>query len=298
MSARNKDFGLNIAQLSMAYRSKRVRSNITLHYGDIPESTWPKTFNLIQEAHAGIKLVKRLWLDAGFFRTHIGIESVQPRENVTSSMAVLTFYEPYYVSGVKLTYEVSPKLTVQLNALDGYNTYVDDNNSKAYGFSTVYDPNENISVTYNFLTCDETPKGVFTKHQRYFNNLYASFKLSRFSLGVEANYMWQEHSLLRDTSKNASMTSGLIVGRYQVLKKFAVYARGEYFSDPDRTLTGALDIGKSIYGATFGLEYHPMKNASISAETRGLQSSNLIFKQGSTYTNQRYEFTVTMDVWF
>ncbi len=298
MAARNNDFGLNIAQLSMTYRSSRVRSNITLHYGDIPESTWPKTFNLIQEAHAGIKLVKHLWLDAGFFKTHIGLESVQPRENVTSSMAVLTFFEPYYLSGAKLTYEVSKKLAIQLNVFDGYNTYIDNNKNKAVGLSMLYDVNDNISITYNFLTCDETADNAPAKHQRFFNNIYATIKANKFSLGLEANYAWQNNSLLKDTTKNAVMISGLLVARYQFLKKLAVYGRGEYFSDPDRMLTGTTDIGQCIYGGTFGLEFHPLKNVSLSAETRGLQSSNLIFKQGTTYTNQRYEYIICLDVWF
>ncbi|MGZ4036583.1 MAG: outer membrane beta-barrel protein, partial [Bacteroidia bacterium] len=298
MAARNNQFGLNVAQVSMTYRSSRVRSNITLHYGDIPESTWPKTFNLIQEAHAGIKLVKHLWLDAGFFRTHIGLESVQPRENVTSSMAVTTFYDPYYLSGAKLSYELSPKLVIQLNAFNGYNTYIDNNKNKALGFSAMYDPNDNISVTYNFMTCDETPDNTGTKHQRFVHDLYASFKLNKLSFGFEANYISQNNSLLKDTLKSATLLSGLLVAKYQFIKKLAVYGRGEYFSDPDRILTGTLDIGKSIFGGTFGIEYHPLKNASISAETRFLQASNLIFRQGSTYTNQRYEYSITMDVWF
>jgi hypothetical protein len=298
MAARNNNFGLNIAQLSMTYRSRRVRSNITLHYGDIPESTWPKTFNLIQEAHAGIKLLKHVWLDAGFFRTHIGLESARPRENVTSSMAVLSYYEPYYLSGVKLTYEISSKLSIQVNAFNGYNTYVETNKNKALGFSAVYDPNENISVTYNFMTCDETPDNVPTKHQRYFHNLYATFKLGKLSLGLEANYATQDHTLRKDTLKSATMISALAVARYQVIKKLALYGRGEYFSDPDRILTGTLDIGKNIYGGTVGMEFRPFKNASLSAETRLLQSSNLIFRQGTTYTNQRYEYSLTMDVWF
>ena len=41
MAARNNQFGLNMAMVSLAYKSKKIRSNITLHYGDIAESTWP-----------------------------------------------------------------------------------------------------------------------------------------------------------------------------------------------------------------------------------------------------------------
>lgn len=297
MAARNNQFGLNMAQLSLSYRSTRVRSNVTFHYGDVPQSTWPTTFNLIQDAHAGIRLIRHLWLDAGFFRTHIGIESVQPRENITSSMAVASYYDPYYLSGAKLSYEIG-KFILQINAFNGYNTYIETNKNKALGFSAMYDPNDNISVTYNFMSCDETPDNVATKHQRFVNDLYASFKLGKLSFGVEANYIRQQHTLRSDTMQSATVLSGLLVAKYQLIKKLALYGRSEYFSDPDRVLTGALSIGQNIYGGTFGIEYKPLRNASISAETRLLQSSNLIFKQGTTLTNQRYEYSLTMDVWF
>src|ERR1043165_1089031 len=69
---RSGQIGLNIAQLSVTYKTDRIRSNITLHYGDIPRSAWSPDFRVIQEANAGIHLHKKLWVDMGFFRTHIG----------------------------------------------------------------------------------------------------------------------------------------------------------------------------------------------------------------------------------
>jgi hypothetical protein len=298
MAPRNNELGLNLIQLSMQYRSKTVRSNITLHYGDIPESTWPRTFNLIQEAHAGIRLVNRLWLDAGFFRSHIGLESTQPRENITSSMSVLDYYEPYYLSGAKLTYEVSKKFNIQVNIFDGFNEYIENNKNKAMGLSLLYDVNDKIVVTYNFLTCDETPDHIRTKHQRYYNDLYATFKYEKFDLGIEANYGWQEHSRIKDTTQTASLFSGLVVAKYNFIKKLAAYGRLEYFSDPDGILSRNEGLGENIMGGTFGFELKPAKNAAMSVEGRCLQSDNLIFREGNFKTNQRYEFILCMDVWF
>lgn len=298
MAARNNQFGLNMAQIGMEYHNQNLRSNITLHYGDIPETNWPKPFTLIQEAHAGVKLIKNLWLDAGFFKSHIGLESIQPRENVTSSMSVIDYYEPYFFSGAKLTYQLNSKLSIQVNAFNGYNTYVETNKNKALGFSALYDINNNISITYNLLSCDETADNVSTKHQRYYHNLYGTFKLNKFSIGVEGNYGTQQHSLLTDTSKTASMYSALLVLKYQALKKLAAYGRGEYFSDQNRILTNNLDIGKYIYGITGGLEFKPYKTVALSAEYRLLQSDNLIFKENSHILNQRHEFIFCLDVWF
>ena len=112
MAPRNKEFGLNMALISMQYNSKNVRGNFGLHFGDIPKAIWPTELNMIQEANGGFRIYKGLWLDAGIFRSHIGVESTQPRENITSSISLVNNYEPYYFSGAKLTYVVNKKLAL------------------------------------------------------------------------------------------------------------------------------------------------------------------------------------------
>ncbi|MBA3662864.1 MAG: porin [Bacteroidetes bacterium] len=298
LAPRNNQFSLNMALVSMAYKSNRLRSNITLHYGDVPESSWPANFKLIQEAHAGFRIIDKLWLDAGFFKTHIGLESFQPRENITSSMSILNFYDPYFLSGVKLTYLVTSRWSVQLAAFNGYNEYVDNNKNKAFDFSTKYKVNNNISFTYNFLTCDETPDYVKTKHQRFYQNLYGTFNFKKITVGFDLNYGLQQHSLKSDTSRTASVFGGLLVLKYMPFKKFGAYGRVEYFSDPNQVLTQKLNTGNYVKGTTLGVEVIPQKNSSLSFEWRILESDQLIFRQGNTLLNQRNEFIVCLDLWF
>lgn len=295
---RSNQFNLNMALLSFEYKSKNLRSNLIFHYGDIPQSSWPQEFNLIQEANVGYRIYKNLWFDAGFFKTHIGIESFQPRQNITSSMAILSFYEPYYLSGAKLTYEANSKLLLQVSAFNGYNEYIDNNKDKMLCFSAVYNPIKNLALTYNFLTCDETPDQAVTKKRRYYNNFYATLTQNRLQIGIETNYGIQKHSLLNDSTKTGSVMSGLIVAKYLLAKKVSFYAREEYFSDPNRILSFDNNIGKYIYGTTGGFEFHPFKNISMSVESRMLRSDHLIFKQGKNITNQRLEFIACMDLWF
>ena len=213
-------------------------------------------------------------------------------------MSLVDNYEPYYFSGAKLTYAVNSKLALQVNAFNSFNTLVDYNKDKLFGFSVVYDPNDNISITYNFITGDESADTISRKQRRYYNDIYATLKLGKLSLALEANYGWQENSALKDSSKSASVYSGLIVARYQYLKKSALYVRGEYLSDPDQVLTGSLAFGNSVMGTTVGLEFKPYKNIALSAEGRVLQSENVIFKERNFKTNQRYEFILCLDVSF
>lgn len=298
VAPRNKEFGLNMALISLKYNSKNVRGNFGLHYGDIPKAIWPAELNMIQEANAGFRIVKGLWLDAGVFRSHIGVESTQPRENVATSMSLVDNYEPYYFSGAKLTYVLNSKLTLQINAFNSFNTLVDYNKDKLVGFSIVYDPNDKISITYNFVTGDETPDTVSLKQRRYYNDLYATMRFNKLSLTLEANYGWQENSDMKDTSKSAVFYSGVAVLKYQYVKKSSLYLRGEYLSDANRALTGSLAFGDYVMGTTLGVEYKPFSNVAFSAESRILQAENAIFKEKNYKTNQRYEFILCLDVSF
>ncbi|MBL7894617.1 MAG: porin [Bacteroidia bacterium] len=298
VAPRNKEFGLNMALISLKYNSKNVRGNFGLHFGDIPKAIWPSELNMIQEANVGFRIVKGLWLDAGAFRSHIGVESTQPRENIATSMSLVDNFEPYYFAGAKLTYVLNSKLSLQLNAFNSFNTLVDYNKDKLFGFSAVYDPNDKISITYNFVTGDETPDTVSLKQRRYYNDLYATMKFNKLSVALEANYGWQENSDLKDTTKNAVFYSGLAVLKYQYIKKSALYLRGEYLSDPNRALTGIISFGDHVMGTTLGVEYKPFSNVALSAEGRILQSENAIFKEKNYKTNQRYEFILCLDVSF
>lgn len=298
VAPRNKEFGLNMALVSIKYNSKNVRGNLGLQYGDIPKAIWPTELNMIQEANAGFRIVKGLWFDAGVFRSHIGVESTQPRENVATSMSLVDNYEPYFFTGVKLTYIINSKLAVQVNAFNSFNTLVDNNKDKLIGFSAVYDPNKKISITYNLITGDEAPDTIRLKQRRYYNDVYATMKFNKFSVALEANYGWQEKSDLKDTTKSATFYSGLAVIKYQFIKKTSLYLRGEYLSDPNRTLTGVLSFGDNVMGTTFGVEYKPFTNVALSAEGRILQAENTIFKERDYKTNQRYEFIVCLDLSF
>lgn len=300
MAARNNQFGLNMVMISLGYRSKKVRSNVTLHYGDIAESTWPSKFNMIQEANAGVELFKNLWFDAGVFRSHIGLESTQPRENITSSMTLANVYEPYFFSGAKLTYLINQKISVQLNSFNSFNSITETNKNKLIGSSIVFAPNQYLSMSYNFITGDDTPDTIRLKHQRYYHNFYLTYQKRKISVGAEFNYGIQEYSkrINPTTISTAYMNSSLVLFKHQSLKKVAFYGRGEWFSDEDEILSIGTNMGKYTWGATLGIEYKPVKNMALSLEARQLNSEKENFYYNGEYHKERNEFIFCLDVWF
>lgn len=304
---RPNQFGLNIAQVSAKYHSKNYRGVATLFFGDTPKSAWSPYFNFIQEANLGFRIVGKLWLDAGFFRTHIGLESIQPRENIAISFATTTYFEPYYMSGAKLTWEHSKKWVFQLNAFNGFNNFVENNNNKAFGASVAFTPNNNLSVTYNTLVCDESPIHSFRKKTRVYNNLISVYHTKRLTLGLEGNYGIQSNSNLQDTSKTAFMFSALAALKYRFTAQWAGYVRGEYFSDPNEILTGPVVnsnhslTGLDIYGGTVGIEYKPIPNSYFRIEARRLETLNNsedIFYYHNRSSTIRYELIIGLGMWF
>lgn len=298
-------FGLNIVQLGGQYSSRFVRGIFTLQWGDIPASAWSAKYNFIQEANVGVRIVPKLWFDVGFFRTHIGLESIQPRENIASSIATTTYFEPYFLSGAKLTYSFSKKFTLQANAFNGFNTFVENNKSKAFGLSAVVTPNEHWAVTLNAITCDESPSDYPLPQQRLYTNVYGIYKSNRWDIGAEYNFGMQQNTRLTDSTQTAYMQSALLAVKYKTKHRLSFYVRGEFFSDPDEILTGPIVnshhdlVGLHILGETVGIEYKPIKNSYIRLEGRTLHTNaNEDIFYNRHPTNHREEIIFTMGVWF
>jgi hypothetical protein len=307
ISPKSNVFGLNIIQLTAQYSDSKIRAVATLHYGDIATSAWSPVFNIIQEANAGVRLSKKVWLDAGFFKTHIGTEALLPKDNIASSLAIITFYEPWWQAGVKLTYTPNDKLLLCLHVLNGYNTYVDNNKSKSYGISFGYTFNDKMSIGYYNLIGDEMPDNSASKHLRFLNNLVLNYQVtSKLKAIVGVDYITQQHSVLIDTTKTASVYSAIVTLKYQAKPKFGIYARGETFSDKDGFLTGAMTdkTGKStgyiLNGATLGFEYKPTENSFIRLEGRELMmdKNQELFIWKGYMKNNRSEVMLNLGVWF
>ena len=305
-------FGLNIVQLTANYTAERMRAVATLHYGDLPTSAWSPVYNMIQEANVGIRLTKKIWVDAGLFKTHIGTEGLLPKDNLASSLSIITFYEPWWQAGVKISYTPNDKLLLCLHVLNGYNTFVENNSSKSLGITLAYALGDKGSIGYYNLVGEESPDSSKINHLRFLNNLVFNYQLTpKFKISAGADYITQQNSCITDSlgngaNKTASIYSGILTLKYQLKPKFGIYARGEIFSDKNGFLTGTItntdgkQTGYVVNGATLGFEFKPMDNAFIRLEGRDLimDSKQKIFRTDGANTNSRIEAMINIGVWF
>ncbi|MEP7129394.1 MAG: outer membrane beta-barrel protein [Chitinophagales bacterium] len=300
VSPRSNHIGLNVASLSAKYTSEHVRGTVILHYGDIPRCSWSPTFNFVQEANVGIRICKKLWFDGGFFRSHVGTEGWFPKENITSSVAIATYYEPLYEAGFRLNYNPSDKLAINLYLLNGYNLYEDNNKKKSIGLLATYAFTDNLSMGYNNYLGDDTPVSDTTDHLRFYNNVFLNYEKNKIKIVTGVDFGFQGDSYYQQTN---TILSGLFAIRYMATEKFDLYGRVEGYYDPDGILSGIVDStgeGLQIGGLTIGAEYKPTANSYIRLEGRDLisDSGQEIFYRNNDVRNSRFEMLFNLGVWF
>lgn len=160
------EFKLNMAHVYTRYTGEKIRGNVVLHYGDIPRINWPQDQQIIQEANLGVQPVKNLWIDAGYFLTHIGSESIIPRYNYFSSLSLCTYYEPFFQSGIKASYNFSDRFNAVFHLVNGYNVFTDNNKNKSFGITLDVKTSKKVELVFNNLIGNEMPSDREGKTRR------------------------------------------------------------------------------------------------------------------------------------
>ncbi|MBA3827577.1 MAG: outer membrane beta-barrel protein [Taibaiella sp.] len=306
VSPRNNEVGLNTFQLAARYEGDRIRAIATLHVGDIAQSSWSRTYPLIQEAHIGFRILKNLWIDAGFFRTHFGTEFLLPVENITSSVAIATYYEPYYESGVRLNFDPTKRLEINIFLLNGYGIYEENNKRKSFGAGVTYSVSDYIGIGYTNYIGNDAPDSIAVSQLRIAQNIFINYQRNKWKVQVGADLYLQQHADINNSNSSATAYSALATISYHITPAFSVYARGEIFNDQNGYLSGIItdvkgkQTGYKLWGATAGLEYKPTDNSYIRLEGRKLQMDNdqEIFRYNEENRNYRYEVMVNAGISF
>ncbi len=307
VSPRSNQFGLNTALVTLQYDAAKIRGIITVHFGDIPKSTWSSSFNNIMEAHAGIRLCKKLWLDAGFFRTHFGTEGLLPKENFVSPVSVNTFYEPYFEAGARLNYLPDDKWAISIYALNGYNLYEDNNKKKSMGLLVSYAFSDKGNLGYSNYVGDDSPETDSVSHLRIHQNIFFNYQVKKLKIQVGGDYCIQQNTdNINNKNISATMFSGVAALKYQLKEKYAVSVRGEVFSDPQGFMSGVVTdrqnklTGLKLWGVTLGAEYKPTADSYLRIEGRQLQmdKNQEIFYWNGKNTSRRMELLCNIGISF
>lgn len=279
--ARHNEFNLNLAFIEAKVSGERVRGRFALQTGTSVQRNYAgeadnrELAQLIQEGVVGYRLADHLWIDAGIYLSHIGLESWISRDNWTYTRALCSDFSPYYQSGVKVSWQASPKLALQLHVLNCWQNIAENNNDKALGLQAAFTPSEKFSLVYNNFIGNEQSDSLAAR-PRFFNDVVLKFSLSKsLQLAGMIDYGLEEKG---SASGYAAWYAAMLVGRLQVSKTFALTGRLEHYADKHQILvkTGT-PHGLQVYGGSLTADVAVAPNLLWRFEGRLLANRDRIY---------------------
>lgn len=300
------EISVNMARFAVHYSGAKARANLALFWGDVPRYSWDPQYPMLHEANLGLKLNKKLWLDAGFFATHIGIEMMTPRDNIFTLISQVTYFEPFYMAAGILTWNASPKFTIRGLVLNGYYNLIRPtyNGEPGLGFVASYAINENSTLNLCNITTNEAGTSRDTSRRRSYFNANWYYNHWKWTFQASADVGFQTHTVEK---KGTAWTNNVMaIFKYNLRDNISTAIRLDYFSDKNSMLSAPIDdhktpeienMGFEMWGGTLGLEFRPTKNGYIRWEGRYLQTpknEDIFYYGKGNYKNYRLEAMISI----
>ncbi len=291
IDGQKNNFGLNIAQISanMEYKDM-LRGVITFHYGDIPIQAFamPGLGKMLQEGYVGIRIIENLWVDAGFFLTHIGGEALLPKDNWLSSHSMVTYVEPFYHSGVRALYD-NGTFSVGLHILNSGFSFIENNDNKTIGYNVGYSAGDIFSASFSGMFGNDISGGSANAKMNIYNNVnIESYPTKKLGLKAQFDLATHEDGYMNDGELESSVYFGFsLQGKYQILEQIAGVLRFEHFDDTKQYA----GINASGIGITAAAEYQPTSFSYIRLEGRMLNFDDNEDSDGNQFQNADGELT-------
>lgn len=309
----NNTFAINLAHIEGKLDAEKFRGRLALQTGTSVnanysnETTNQKYSNQnsvrnIQEAYVGIKIGKRTWVDGGIYMGNIGFEAWVSGYNWVYTRAIVLDNVPYYSTGVRISHEISDKLSVQLHIMNGWQNITDNNKDKALGMQAAYKITDKMKFTYNNFIGNETTaptktdsigtvymysKG-YTRNTRYYQNFIYHYDVTdRFSIAASFDIGFQ----IRGTSEkyNPAIPSAVNPNYPYYNAHSGAYKRWydgtlwvTYRLFPDWRISGRLERYVDREGANIAI----VKQSSIFAKEPGKKPNG--FEVGAISINLDY----------
>jgi hypothetical protein len=239
-AARHNEFNIGLAFVEAKIEGQRIRGRVALQAGTAVQANYageptngsvsgPGVARFIQEAFAGYQLTRSVWVDGGIFFSWIGMESFISRDNLTYTRSLSADFTPYYVSGIKLTWSPSTRISALLGIVNGWQNISETNQDKAVGMRVDFSSSQTASFAYYGFVGNETDSGL-----RAFNGIgFKTKPLSNLTLQANIDYGAQEK---REVARHATWWSAGIAGKLQVTPAMGLSARAERYCDPHQVI--------------------------------------------------------------
>ncbi|MEP6711318.1 MAG: porin [Ferruginibacter sp.] len=296
---RHNEFNVNLAFVRGTYNGDKVRGTVAIGVGTYMNANYAAeagTLKNIYEANAGFKLGrKNLWIDIGVLPSHIGFESAVSKDCPTLIRSLLAENTPFFEGGVRLNYTSdNGKWLLSGLAVNGWQriTRVEGNSLMSFGTQVQYKPS--AATTLNYSTFIGTDKPDSARLIRVYHNVYGIFQVTK-KFGLTGGVDIGTEQKTKGSSDHNTVYLPVLIAKYSINDKWAIAARGEYYSDKNGILisTGTPD-GFKTTGFSLNLDYAPAGNVLVRLEGRSLNSKDPIFTTGNS--NSRNDTYLTSSI--
>lgn len=297
---RHNELDLNLGMARVDHNTSKFRAALGLMMGTYAQANTinePELLRHVHEARVGFNLSKRkaLWLDAGVFASHIGLETAISIDNWTLTRSVSAENSPYYLSGAKLTWSISPKIEVAGLFVNGWQRMRRiQTNTPCFGTQVLWRINDGMKFNWSTFTGSVVPDSLGL--YRVFNNVWFSWEGNKWGLQVSADLGLQEMASLQDRSEDwDSWASGLIIVRRKLGERFFAVGRGEIYTDPEQVMiTTHTPDGFTTVGYSLGLDMKVVPDAFIRIEGRTFHGTEKYFESTFGPLQDNTSITVSM----
>ncbi|WP_128548382.1 porin [Larkinella soli] len=291
---RNREVNINLAFLKAAWSGNRTRAGLALQVGTYPQYNYASEQELVRnilEANAGVKLsrTRSLWLDAGIFGSHIGFESAVSKDCWTLTRSLLAENSPYYLAGLKLTYESADGRWTLLGSLvNGWQRVRIPEGFRGPALSTQvqFRPTKVLTLNWSSFLGSDRPDSL--KQGRFFNNFYAVLQPGGrvglqlgFDIGRDRKPVVRAGSEVRvDGGGVYVWFSPVAIVRLRTGEGGYLNGRVEYYDDRHGVIVGRTGTpnGFRTFGYSLGYDHTVLPNALLRVEGKIYDSRDPVFE--------------------
>jgi hypothetical protein len=288
---RVNEVNINLALFKLSYTDKASRFNLGLMsgtYANANLSSEPGVLKNIYEANAGVRVSKRkeIWIDAGILPSHIGFETAVSKDCPTLTRSMMADNSPYYEAGVRLSYSGDDWYMAFL-ILNGWQRIQrpEGNSGIAAGAQVMYKKGNKLTLNYSNYAGTEKQDSI--KKNRFFNNLFATYKLTKKSELTGCADIGFEQSGLNNNEINTWWTFAIFF-RHTFSEKWALASRIEYYEDKSGIIINRLNQQPfQTWAFSLNADLKIGKLMLWRTEAKALKSSNDQFadKDGNSFNS-------------
>ena len=297
----HNQIAVNIALLGARYTSERLRGTFAIQTGTYPDANYasePAIFKNIYEAWGGVRVAKHLWLDAGIFLSHIGLEGPISRDDLTLTRSIMADNSPYYEAGAKLTYDRGQKWLFSALVLNGWQVIRDRNQNEAFGTQIQFRPSSKWLLNSSTFVGEgyNQPDSV-GRQLRYFHDFYVTYDPSpKWKLAAAFDAGWQAHA--RNAGGYDNWQGGALIVRRRLWARGGLVGRVEYFRDPAGVLAATRAGGLNTVGYSLGFDYNPVPRVILRGEVKQFRDQKEVYIESKTPRRTNGAATVLLGLTF